>query len=86
MLRTGRRFLVPFRSWECNARWEYDNNNFKLSVPIYMRWEANTVPRIESWKFNESEIIFSGSLFEEPTPNKNMDIEYNGKKSGQTSW
>lgn len=87
MLRTGRRLLIPFRSWECNSRWQYEGDKFELSVPIYMRWDATTIPRIESWKFSDSDIIFSGSLFEEiKSPNKNMDTQYNGTKGGKTSW
>jgi len=86
MLRTPIRRMwnfAPYSSWECNARWQYEKGkHFQLSVPIYMRYDANTIPKIESWRITESEIIFNGFLFEEvkSPPNKIVDIEYNGKK------
>jgi hypothetical protein len=90
MIKGVRRIMrfSPYSSWECNAQWQFDRTNqFKLSVPIYMRWDATTVPKISNWQITDSEIIFEGVLIDsaKPQPNKNVDIEYNGKKGWQNS-
>jgi len=81
MNRIGRYCFKPNRSWECNARWQYDGKRFQLSVPMYGNHNAIIVPRIEAWNWTKSDVTFEGFLIEEyPSPNKIVDIEYNGTK------
>lgn len=83
MIRNLIRNFNPNRAWECNSRWQYSPTHFQLNIPVLSSYET-TRYIIEKVSITKHDIEIYGRLIEEikPQPNKIVDIEYNGTKSG----
>ena len=71
----------PNRAWECNSRWQYSPTHFQLNIPLLTSYDKSKYI-IEAVNITKYDIELFGRFIEEikSTPNKIVDIEYNGKK------
>lgn len=78
MVRIARIFNVN-RAWVCNSQWQYSPTHFRLNVPLLESYDETTKYIIETVNTTKSEIEIFGRIIKSE-PNKNIELEYNGKK------